>query len=274
MSERVIDLSVEVPGSVEEVWNAIATGPGITSWFVPHEVEEREGGEVVMDFGPSFGREKATVSAWEPPHRVVFRGPDTDRGPGLAFEWLVEAVGGDICVVRLVNSGFGSGEEWDADFDAMTMGWRIFLENLRLHLTHFRGWRARAVIPTVMTPGPGEAAWSTLCAALGVGGDLAPGDRFETSGPGVPALAGRVEETLFEPAVRTYMLLLDAPAAGTAFVSVEGSGAVVIASTHLYLYDGDPADDWFSWLRSAMPDVPDQQPQHGSQEDRVPTQPA
>ena len=41
---RRIELSLEVPGSVEEVWRTIATGPGITSWFVPTEVEERAGG--------------------------------------------------------------------------------------------------------------------------------------------------------------------------------------------------------------------------------------
>ena len=33
--ERTIELSVDVPGTPEEVWDAIATGPGITSWFIP-----------------------------------------------------------------------------------------------------------------------------------------------------------------------------------------------------------------------------------------------
>jgi uncharacterized protein YndB with AHSA1/START domain len=258
VSDRVIDLSVEVPGTVEEVWQAIATGPGISSWFIPHQIEEREGGEVSMDFGPSFGRESATVVAWEPPSRVVFQGPDTERGPGLAYEWLVEAGGGGSCVVRLVNSGFGPGEEWDADYEGMSTGWQIFLQNLRLHLTHFRGRHARAVVPTVMTPGPGDQAWSSLCRALGVPSSLAPGERFATSGDGVPSLAGTVEGASFEPAVRTYLLLLDTPAPGTAFVTVEGSGDVVAASAYLYLYDADEAtgDEWFSWLPSALPGVP------------------
>ena len=52
------------------------------------------------------------VAAWEPPHRVLFAGAEGDEG--LAFEWLVEARAGGSCVVRLVNSGFGSGAEWDA----------------------------------------------------------------------------------------------------------------------------------------------------------------
>ena len=48
---RVIDLSVEVAGTPEEVWEAIATGRGISSWFVPSTVEEREGGATTSRFG-------------------------------------------------------------------------------------------------------------------------------------------------------------------------------------------------------------------------------
>jgi hypothetical protein len=40
---RSVQVEVEVPGTPEEVWQAIATGPGISSWFVPAEFEVREG---------------------------------------------------------------------------------------------------------------------------------------------------------------------------------------------------------------------------------------
>ena len=33
--------SVEVPGTPEQVWAAIATADGISSWFLPTDVEER-----------------------------------------------------------------------------------------------------------------------------------------------------------------------------------------------------------------------------------------
>ena len=32
---RSISVEVEVPGTPEEVWDAIATDPGISKWFVP-----------------------------------------------------------------------------------------------------------------------------------------------------------------------------------------------------------------------------------------------
>jgi hypothetical protein len=40
---RSIQIEIEVPGTPEEVWQAIATGPGISSWFVPTEFKERDG---------------------------------------------------------------------------------------------------------------------------------------------------------------------------------------------------------------------------------------
>ena len=41
---RAIDLEIEVPGTPEEVWEAVASGPGITAWFVPAKVDGRVGG--------------------------------------------------------------------------------------------------------------------------------------------------------------------------------------------------------------------------------------
>ncbi len=44
------------PGTPEEVWQAIATGPGISSWFVPTEFEELDGKPVAvkLNFGPGM----------------------------------------------------------------------------------------------------------------------------------------------------------------------------------------------------------------------------
>src|SRR5438094_913828 len=49
---RSVEVDVEVPGTPEEVWQAIATGPGVSSWFVP--TEAREDGTVVSHFGPGM----------------------------------------------------------------------------------------------------------------------------------------------------------------------------------------------------------------------------
>ncbi|MDH3684498.1 MAG: SRPBCC domain-containing protein [Acidimicrobiia bacterium] len=248
--DRSIELEIEVPGTPEEVWEAIATGPGISSWYVPHTVEERAGGSASARFGPGPEMEiPGRVAAWEPPHRVVFDGGE--GVDGLAFEWLVEARDGGTCIVRLVNTGFGSGDDWDAQYDGMTEGWAMFLLNLKLHLTHFDGQLARAVIPSAMWAGSRDDAWSTLTSGLGIPPSPAVGQRIDVDAPDAPTLVG----TVVDATPWRLSLLLDKPAPGTAILAAEGMGDQVSVSIWSYLYGTDGAaaaehDEplWQSWL--------------------------
>jgi uncharacterized protein YndB with AHSA1/START domain len=69
---RSIQVEVEVPGTPEEVWQAIATGPGISAWFVPTEFEERDGKPVAakLNFGPGM-ESRSVVTAWDPPRMIA-----------------------------------------------------------------------------------------------------------------------------------------------------------------------------------------------------------
>ena len=93
---RSVEAEVEVPGTPDEVWQAIATGPGISSWFVPSEVEEREGGTAVSHFSPATAWTRSARSRpGTPPRRFVV---ETEEGPGgVATEWTVEARAGGTC---------------------------------------------------------------------------------------------------------------------------------------------------------------------------------
>lgn len=245
---RSIEVEIEVVGTPEEVWRAIATGPGISSWYVPHSVEECEGGALSASFGPGMDV-TGTVAAWDPPRRVLF--DNAEETGGLAFEWHVEARDGRTCVVRLVNSGFGQGEEWDAHFDGMAEGWPLFLENLRLHLAHFAGETGTAILPTATWEKRRDEAWRTLLDALGQSPGLAVGKRFTTAGSGAPALAGTVTRVC----PTGVSLLLEHPCAGTGFVVAEGYGAQSGVSVWCYLYGAEAAgvaarDEprWRNWL--------------------------
>ena len=248
--ERSIELEIEVPGTPEEVWRAIATGPGISSWYVPHEVEEREGGTASASFGPGMDVD-GRVAAWDPPHRIVFDGGEGVGG--MAFEWLVEAKDGGTCIVRLVNSGFGQGDEWDEQFDAMTSGWLLFMFNLKLHLEYFPGQTATAMLPMATWSGPRDFAWSRLTKELGISSNPRVGERVLISQLDTPKLAGKVVN------VNDWQmtLLLDEPAQGTAFIAAEGRGEQAEVSIWSYLYgeDGVSAADrdeprWREWLNS------------------------
>jgi uncharacterized protein YndB with AHSA1/START domain len=247
---RAIELEVEVPGSPEEVWRAIATGPGISSWYVPHTVEEREGGAAMASFGPGPEMQiPGRVAAWEPPRRIVFDGGEGVGG--LAFEWLVEARDGATCVVRLVNRGFGEGGEWDDQYDGMTEGWQLFMLNLKLHMQHFAGQTATSALPVGQWAGPRGEAFARLTDALGIPSAPAVGDRVAVSAPDAPALAG----TVAAAAPWRLALVVDEPAPGTAFLAVEGEGEQVNVSVWSYLYGPEGAEAarrdepaWASWL--------------------------
>jgi uncharacterized protein YndB with AHSA1/START domain len=229
---RAIDLEVEVPGTPEQVWEAVASGPGITAWFVPAKVDGRVDGTVELDFGPGFGTERARITAWEPPRRFVAEVAAEGR-PVFATEWLVEARDGGTCVVRLINSGFGSGADWDAEYDATQAGWRVFLFNLRLFLTHFPGQRCASVLVNGQAAGPVERAFGELAGALGLPTGARKGERVATTAPGAPALAGVVERA--EP--NLLALRLEKPAPGIGFVMAEPMGdGSAHASVYAYLF--------------------------------------
>lgn len=172
-----IELTVEVPGTPEQVWDAIATGPGTTSWFLPTELEEREGGRVVFHMPPD-GASEGTVTGWDPPRRIAYEEPHwADLSPGagdtphtpLVTEMLVEATSGGTCVVRVVSSAFGTGADWEQEFfTAMEDGWRPFFEVLKLYLARFPGQHATQHTGTVVLEGAAEATAKALLAGLGV----------------------------------------------------------------------------------------------------------
>ena len=256
---RAIDLDIEVPGTPEEVWEAVASGPGITAWFVPAKVDGRVGGTVELDFGPGYGTETARVTAWEPPHRFVAEVTGEGR-PDFATEWLVEARDGGTCVVRLINSGFGDGAEWDEQYDATEAGWRLFLYNLRLYLTHFPGQPSSSVLVNGKAAGPVPRAHSQLAAALGLPGGAAQGERVAATAPGAPPLAGVVERAT----EGMLTLVLEKPAPGIAFVVAEpGGDGSALTSVYLYLFGGSAAEvaareepAWRAWMGRHFP-LPD-----------------
>jgi uncharacterized protein YndB with AHSA1/START domain len=186
---RAIELEIEVPGTPEQVWQAIATGPGITAWFVPAKVDQREGGVITTYHGPGM-EAPGIVTAWDPPRRLVYE-EELQPPAVLATEFLVEARSGGTCVVRLVSSLFGGGADWDRELESMKEGWGRYLHNLRLYRTHFPGGQCSTIMVTGSAPGTQHAAWVALTSALGLE-DAAEGDSAQT-GADAPELAGVVE---------------------------------------------------------------------------------
>jgi len=236
--ERRAEVAAEVPGTPEQVWEAIATGPGISAWFMSLEIDAREGGSVSMDFGAGL-QSIGSITAWDPPHRYVYE----EHGTGVATEWLVEAGSGGTCIVRVVTSGY-SGDDWEDEFGSHREGWEMFLENLRLYLTHFAAQECSPFAARATVPGPLGAAWERFRDRLG----FEDGERV-ASGDGAPVLAGTVERELDSDHHRGLMLRIDEPAPGLALVFVNEYRGDVSANVCGYLFGGDAGSEAPAWER-------------------------
>jgi uncharacterized protein YndB with AHSA1/START domain len=259
---RSVTVEVEVPGTPEEVWQAIATGPGISSWFVPTEFEERDGKPVAvtLNFGPGM-ESRSVVTAWDPPRMFAAQGEGWGGSPPIADEWSVEARGGGICVVRIVHSLFASVDDWDNQLEGTESGWPGFFRILRIYLTHFRGQRSAIMQWMAPAAGTEAEAWETLTAALGLKG-VSAGQRC-TAPAGVPALSGVVEHVTQSP--RNALLRLDKPGPGTAALGAVSFGGSAMVTLSFYLYGDQAAGTvaretplWQAWIdeRFPMPSEP------------------
>lgn len=255
---RSVEVEVEVPGTPEEVWQAIATGPGISAWFVPAQVEERDGRPVAvtLEFGP--GQEsRSVVTAWDPPRTFARESEGWVPGsPPLATEFHVEARDGGVCRVRVVQSLFASTDDWDGQLTGAEEGWPGIFRILRIYMTHFRGQRSANLQAMAPVAGTASEAWATLLEALGLQ-DVADGQtcRARTD---TPQLGGVVERVTADPP--GLLLRLDRPGPGTAALYTIEFGETVMVSVSFYLY-GDAADEtvaritpqWQAWLQERFP---------------------
>ncbi len=249
-----MELTFELPGTPEQVWDAIATANGITAWFLPTDLEEREGGTIVTHMGEDASS-SGTVTGWDPPRRFAYvepawaelTGHDATTVTPLATEFLVEAQSGGSCVVRVVSSAFGTGADWEGEFfDEMERMWLPFFDRLRLYLSHFPGQRVTSMEATVEfqgAPGPMSAAMQQ---ALGV---EEVGQRLDVRGH--TAQVEQIDD------VQVLLRLLDPIPGLLAFVAYPTGDGKSGAAVQGRLFSPDaPAlvqreqPEWKAWLQS------------------------
>jgi uncharacterized protein YndB with AHSA1/START domain len=256
---RVVRVEIEVPGTPEEVWEAIATGPGLECWFVPADVEGREGGTITTDHGP-FGKSTGTVTAWEPPHRFAYEErewhPDEPGVPPWATEILVEARSGGTCVVRLASGLFSNAADWADEIDPTEDGWRQGMRNLRTYMTHFRGQRCSSLFVLSETSAPPGSAWKAVAEGLGLAG-ASEGDVVETA-PGAPRVRGVVESV----EERGIVVRSEEPAPGLVELFAFDFKGPTLIFVRGYLYgDAGPGAAereepvWREWLTERLPEA-------------------
>jgi uncharacterized protein YndB with AHSA1/START domain len=231
-----LSFEIEVSGTPEQVWAAIATAAGQSAWFLPTDSDERAGGRQVVHMGDDDA--PADITAWEPPRRIAYEEDLTQllKRPGetispLATELLVEARSGGTCVVRVVSSAFGVGADWEQEFfESLEADWLPFFTQLRLYLAHFPGQRATTFSFDRTVPGTGDEIRAAARRQLGV--DVV-GDRF-TLGDA----SGVVEE--LDPVL---LVRLEEPVPGMVRLWTGGRGDAESAEVVGYLFPTRADDD-------------------------------
>ncbi|SFQ95698.1 Uncharacterized conserved protein YndB, AHSA1/START domain [Lentzea waywayandensis] len=189
MARRIVK-EVEVEAPLEQVWQAISSGPGFATWYVPHAIDPTPGGLVRTDFGPAGVREGVVLDA-EPPQRLVYGGFGAPEDPVYCYEFVLAAAEGGHTAFRLVQNGFLDGERWDQEYDALDAGWDLFLHNLIVSQRCFAGLPASLAMAMTRSASGGE--WDRLLAALRVPAGVVVGDRVVVAAPGTEPVEGVVD---------------------------------------------------------------------------------
>ncbi|GAB3462032.1 SRPBCC family protein [Actinophytocola sediminis] len=240
---------VEVDATPEQVWEAIATGPGIDSWFMGRNQIDDEHTTVRQSFG---GYEPAhRITGWEPLRRLAYGGDTAPDGRSIAYEFLIEGRDQASTTLRMATSGFLPGDDWADEFEMMRNGGALFFATLSAFLQHFPG---RVAVPlTVFGPEVTDwtPAWRALGEAFGLSYPARTGDQVRCTPDGLPPVDGEVYYTNLQTiGIRTGSGL---------YRLMQGLHGHAIASHSVFTNELSETDRddleqaWQSWFTKTLP---------------------
>src|SRR5271155_1087025 len=179
---RTIRAEIETSATPLEAWEAWADPEKIAQWFVDRASGEAKPGGTMTWFFDQFGYVipykildavpgELIIYKWEPPEGL----------PGI-LEVRIAREGG-ATAVRVIQSGFREGAEWDDEYEGVSSGWKIALLILKFYLeNHFARGKAMAfvfrpakfayqqVLQYFLEPAR-LAEWLTVSGAIGEAGE-------------------------------------------------------------------------------------------------------
>ena len=229
---------ITVDATPDEVWEAIASGPGVDSWLMGRtEIDSASKTSTFTMFGEVSN---SSITVWEPGHRLSSQEDKNPDGTFMAVEWLITSRDGGGAVVTFVHSGL-LGEDWEAEYNGLSVGDHAYLTKLAVYLKHFA---PRTATGSLFMPGPvTEDSWAAMTAALGVSADAADGQPARLSVPGIAPVDGIVE---FVASPGFVGMRTD----DAMYMLIHGYNDVVFATAQ-YFDDRDLATEtaaWQTWL--------------------------
>ena len=132
--EKALIFEVTLPAPRAAVWQAFTTSAGLSTWLTPGAtVDLRNGGEWTARF-PGGKTGGGTIVAFQPEEEVTIAAMAPEQFPTVRaerttarFQFLAK---GQSTLVRLTQTGWKSGEEWDKAYEYLAQGNAQLLEAL------------------------------------------------------------------------------------------------------------------------------------------------
>jgi len=133
---KSLQMEVQVPGARDSVWQVFTTRAGLETWLWRDcSVDLRRGGEWLVNF-PGGKTGGGTIVKFKPGQEITIHAmaPEqfpTVRSKGTTAVFRFDALGDTATRVRLAQTGWQRGEEWDRAYDYLAKGNAQLLGQLR-----------------------------------------------------------------------------------------------------------------------------------------------
>jgi uncharacterized protein YndB with AHSA1/START domain len=122
----MLRVEITVPAPRAEVWKAFATSEGLSTWLAPNSnVELRKGGEWMVHF-PGGSTGGGNIVSFVPEKEIVLSALAPDQFPTVRAQRTTARFEledhGKGTLVRLTQTGWQDGDEWDRAYEYLTAG--------------------------------------------------------------------------------------------------------------------------------------------------------
>jgi uncharacterized protein YndB with AHSA1/START domain len=136
---RIFRAEIRTTATPQEAYEAWADPEKIAQWFPDHAEGKAEAGATITWIFEKFNyRIPYEVLIAQPAERFAIQwNPPPGMNAGI-LDVTISKEGGET-VIRLVNSGFRDGAEWDEEFEGTVSGWHMALALLKHYLENYFG---------------------------------------------------------------------------------------------------------------------------------------
>ncbi|HEX9200015.1 MAG TPA: SRPBCC domain-containing protein [Acidobacteriaceae bacterium] len=124
-TQKALIIELTIPAPLPEVWDAFTTTKGLSTWLAPDvNVDLRPGGDWIVHFPTSTGG--GTILSFVPRKELVISALAPDKFPAVRAARTRAVFSfeprGNSTLVRLTQTGWQSGPEWDAAYEYLASG--------------------------------------------------------------------------------------------------------------------------------------------------------